>query len=341
MSLRLFSRRLLTAPVVVKPTEWPFRVPYAHVTTWKTIKLTSLKSRASDEIVAKDTSNKKENEKEKISIVRPTISFDFPRVLNRLPQDIKELSVIDFPLINPWRQDNLRDRMSESEVEFQQKRELILKKASVMPSSFPSVSKVLQVSMSETAKANLERWKSGMIEKLGEVGFIEYQRNLFARGSTLHRSIAQRLQGEAIAEVPKIIDGLWLSLNHVFPNIHEVKVIEQRIAHPFLCYKGIVDCVAVYENELVLIDWKTSSKEKPTLFNLYDEPLQAVAYMGALNYDKTFNYQVDKMALVIAYEDGSPATVHKMSTLHCKDYWKQWLARLKVYYDVTQGSTSP
>jgi genome maintenance exonuclease 1 len=65
---------------------------------------------------------------------------------------------------------------------------------------------------------------------------------------------------------------------------------------------------------------------------LYDEPLQAAAYAGALNYDKNLDLQVDKFAVVIAYESGEPAHVHAFNHTICKEYWGLWLKRLKQYW---------
>lgn len=50
--------------------------------------------------------------------------------------------------------------------------------------------------------------------------------------------------------------------------------IESAVEHHDLGYCGIVDCVARIEDQLVLIDWKTSEKEKRTPADLYDNPLQ-------------------------------------------------------------------
>jgi len=290
-----------------------------NLSAWRTIKI-----KKNDQVETKAD----------IKISKPLISFDFPHILRQLPKDLKAVSLIDFPILNPWREEELKNRMLETEEEFLAKREKVLENASLPASKFPSVTKILQTSMSEQGKANLERWKAGMVKKLGEVGFIQYQRSLFERGSAFHGAIEKKLSGTELTEIPQIIDGLWKSLEHVFPKVHEVRLIEKPTNHPFLCYKGVIDCVAMYDNELVLIDWKTSSREKPSLFHLYDEPIQAAAYMGALNFDKQFKYQVERMALVFAYEDGTPATVHQMSETHCRDYWKQWLARLKTYHDL-------
>ena len=45
--------------------------------------------------------------------------------------------------------------------------------------------------------------------------------------------------------------------------------------------------------ELCLIDWKTSRKQKPTLKDCFDYPLQVVAYAGAVNQNrKMFSFKV-------------------------------------------------
>ena len=43
---------------------------------------------------------------------------------------------------------------------------------------------------------------------------------------------------------------------------------------------------------MCLIDWKTSEKEKPSLDDCYDFPLQAVAYAGAINHDDRYPFKV-------------------------------------------------
>lgn len=262
----------------------------------------------------------------------PSAEFDFPQLLDVLPENIKAGKVLNFPLLNPWRLGIPTTGLDNTEEEFQRKRADILD--SKFPASgFPSVSKILQGSQTEMAKENLNRWKLKMTEELGEVGFIEHQRKLFHRGSLLHRSLALLLENQTEPKISPVIKNLWESLRPVLPNISNVRVIERHISHPFLCYKGVVDCVAVYERQLCLIDWKTSSKQKPTLSNLFDEPLQAAAYLGALNYDRSIDYQVVQVALIIAYEDGQPAQVHRLSHSHCRDYWKIWLGRLKTYWE--------
>lgn len=42
--------------------------------------------------------------------------------------------------------------------------------------NLPSVTRILNATMSEQSKAALEKWKNSMIEKLGEDGFNQYTR---------------------------------------------------------------------------------------------------------------------------------------------------------------------
>ncbi len=50
----------------------------------------------------------------------------------------------------------------------------------------------------------------------------------------------------------------------------------------------------LYRGALSVIDWKTSSKPKPTLSDCFTYPLQAAAYAGAINQDPHYPSQVSK-----------------------------------------------
>lgn len=43
----------------------------------------------------------------------------------------------------------------------------------------------------------------------------------------------------------------------------------------------------------MLIDWKTSDRRKNTLKATYDDPVQIAAYMGALNADSNYPFEVN------------------------------------------------
>nr|CAD7441340.1 unnamed protein product [Timema bartmani] len=186
---------------------------------------------------------------------------------------------------------------------------------------YPSVSKILNATMSESAQAALDRWRNKMIAQLGEEGFLEYHKGLLSKGSLFHSTVHSHLSGATVAMEPDI-EGCWQSLSGVLPDITNVRALESHVVHSQLLYRGIIDCVAEYKNRPVLIEWKKSDKQKPGLENTYDAPVQLCAYLGAINYDNNYNLKVKGGLVVVAYTDGSPAHVFSLTVSECNKFWR-------------------
>ncbi|ROL49668.1 Mitochondrial genome maintenance exonuclease 1 [Anabarilius grahami] len=199
----------------------------------------------------------------------------------------------------------------------------------------PSVTRILQKTMPPDQAFYLERWKRRMIAELGEEGFKEYSLNIFRQGRLFHAAIEENFTQETPSkedpEHPMDVSGYVESVSDVLNDITGVRAIESAVQHSTLQYLGIVDCVAQYRGSLCVIDWKTSEKPKPLLRHTYDNPLQVAAYMGALNSDNNYSYQVENGLIVVAYKDGSPAHTHFLNSQQIMAFWQKWLLRLEEY----------
>ncbi|XP_073528588.1 mitochondrial genome maintenance exonuclease 1 [Phyllobates terribilis] len=199
----------------------------------------------------------------------------------------------------------------------------------------PSVTRILQQTMPMEQAFYLERWKQRMIMELGEEGFIEYTAAVFSQGKLFHAQIEDLLLSEEqYTQKPEDTDalvGYMNSVEHVLSDVGGVRTLESAVVHSVLQYSGFVDCVAKYRGKLCVIDWKTSEKQKAHLKNTFDNPLQVAAYIGAINHDRNYNFQVDCGLIVIAYKDGSPAHAHFMDSEICLHYWDKWLLRLEEF----------
>uniref|UniRef100_A0A8B9EZE9 Mitochondrial genome maintenance exonuclease 1 n=1 Tax=Amazona collaria TaxID=241587 RepID=A0A8B9EZE9_9PSIT len=201
----------------------------------------------------------------------------------------------------------------------------------------PSVTHILQQTISPQQAIYLERWKQKMILELGKDGFAEYTKNLFLQGHLFHAALESVFLSEEMVTKEQredvTVSGYLSSVERVLKDISEVRALESAVHHEGLQYLGLVDCVAKYRGQLCVIDWKTSEKPKPSLKNTFDNPLQVAAYIGAINHDANYDFQVSCGLIVVAYKDGSPAHQHFMAPELCSEYWNKWLLRLEEYMD--------
>nr|XP_012330560.1 mitochondrial genome maintenance exonuclease 1 [Aotus nancymaae] len=166
----------------------------------------------------------------------------------------------------------------------------------------PSVTRVLQQTMTKQQVFWLERWKQRMILELGEDGFKEYTSNIFLQGKRFHEALESILSPqETLKERDENLlkSGYIESVQHILKDVSGVRALESAVQHETLNYIGLLDCVAEYQGKLCVIDWKTSEKPKPFLRNTFDNPLQVVAYMGAMNHDTNYSFQVRTLSLCL------------------------------------------
>ncbi|CAJ1067735.1 mitochondrial genome maintenance exonuclease 1 [Xyrichtys novacula] len=216
-------------------------------------------------------------------------------------------------------------------------------------SSVPSVTRILQQTLSQEQIFYLERWKRRIIAELGEEGFKEYTQNLFRQGKLFHSALEDILSSGSTwmnidpsetQKYPPDVQGYMQSISHVLEEVSAVRAIESTVKHDTLNYLGVADCVARYRGVLCVIDWKTSEKPKPFLSNTYDNPIQVAAYAGALNNDENYKYQVENGLIVVAYKDGSPGHAHQLNPELMLENWKSWLVRLEKFTEQRPNQAS-
>lgn len=320
-----------TAESVMKRLNWENKQLFGPVQSSKTTNYDDKKFEESNQIIQHVT---------QIPIIEPCIEQSVslkstPNVLIDKSQSLNINSLLSFPLVN---KPSLSSKLLNNKInEWNSLRKDL--ECMSKSSSIPSVSAILEKTMPKERVEILERWKQNMIKQLGEEGFQKYHKELLSKGDSLHNSINTYLASTRESElvIREENAGHWRSLKQIFPSIKDVKLLEEFVTHPFLCYRGVVDCFARYNNQLVVIDWKTSKKPKTNIKSTYDNPLQIAAYVGALNFDPKYQYLASKGLIVVAYESGGPATAHFIDEGTMLEYWNHWLLRVKEFWDMKRS----
>ncbi|XP_043785505.1 mitochondrial genome maintenance exonuclease 1-like isoform X2 [Apis laboriosa] len=155
----------------------------------------------------------------------------------------------------------------------------------------PSITNILNETMSLEVKAILEKWKKNIIDTFGETYFNKYRKDLLNNGKLFHSVIKNVLSYEETI-IPPSIKSVYFSVQPILNDIQTTYALEENIMHPTLRYKGIVDCIASYRDEIYLIDWKKSDKKKASLAATFDAPVQLAAYIGAVNASNKYSFKI-------------------------------------------------
>jgi genome maintenance exonuclease 1 len=167
-----------------------------------------------------------------------------------------------------------------------------------------------------------------------------------SRGKKFHECLQRHFNGETVVKSeisPEVIE-IWKSIEPLLDSFKAPGVlIEQEVAHPYLFYKGIVDCVSFHNSTLSVIEWKKSDRQKKTLNLTFDAPVQLIAYIGALNASREefLENPIKSGVVVVAYNDGQKADLFELKESELRKYWKIWANRVQEYWVRYRDKTMP
>ena len=121
------------------------------------------------------------------------------------------------------------------------------------------------------------------------------------RGTDMHTLVEYFMKNEELPQVPPISDFLFKISKHKLKNIDNIHALEGSLYSKELGIAGTVDCIAEYDGELAIIDFKTSKKPKPREW-IEHYFVQAMAY-GCMLYELT-GISVKKLVIIMACENG-------------------------------------
>ena len=121
------------------------------------------------------------------------------------------------------------------------------------------------------------------------------------RGTDMHTLTEYYLKNEELPKVPPISDFLFKISKGKLNKISKIRTLEGALYSRQLGIAGTVDCIAEYNNELAIIDFKTSKKPKPREW-IEHYFVQAMAY-GCMLYEMK-NIAVKKLVIIMACENG-------------------------------------
>ena len=109
------------------------------------------------------------------------------------------------------------------------------------------------------------------------------------------------LRNQQLPEVQPLSQFLFLQAKSDLDKIDNIHAIEQALFSKELGVAGTVDCIAEYEGELAVIDFKTSKKPKPEKW-IEHYYVQCAAYACML-YEMT-GIMVKKFVIIMSCENG-------------------------------------
>ena len=189
-------------------------------------------------------------------------------------------------------------------------------------SLYPSVTTVI----GHSKKKSIMEWRN----RVGEEEANKVTKRATTRGNKCHKLAELYLKNEDISRYKDdpLSMGLFYQIKPYLDSINNIHALEESLFSNVLKLAGRVDCIAEYNGELSIIDFKTSSKYKREEW-IHDYFAQETAY--AIMFQELTGLMPKKLVTIIACETGTP------QVFEIYDKFK-YARKLKEYIDTYKGA---
>jgi genome maintenance exonuclease 1 len=183
--------------------------------------------------------------------------------------------------------------------------------------AYPSVTTVI----GEMKKKSIMEWR----RKVGEEEANAISKRATTRGNKCHKLAEDYLSNKPLDKYRDDVLslGLFHQIRPYIDKINNIHALEESLYSHTLKLAGRVDCIAEYDNELAIIDFKTSTKFKREEW-IQDYFSQETAY--AIMFQELTGLKVKQLVTIIAVETGTPQVFVKKDIL-------TYVPKLKEYID--------
>ncbi len=183
--------------------------------------------------------------------------------------------------------------------------------------AYPSVTTVI----GEKKKKSIVEWR----RKVGEEEANKISKRATTRGNKCHKLAEDYLSNKPLDRYKDDVLslGLFHQIRPYIDRINNIHALEESLYSHTLRLAGRVDCIAEYDEELAIIDFKTSTKFKREEW-IQDYFSQETAY--AIMFQELTGLKVKQLVTIIAVETGTPQVFVKKDIL-------TYVPKLKEYID--------
>jgi hypothetical protein len=138
-------------------------------------------------------------------------------------------------------------------------------------------------------------------KRVGEEKADKITRQATSRGTDMHSLVEDYLHNRNLSEVQPLSEFLFKIAKPELNKINNIHALEGSLYSKVLGIAGTVDCIAEYNGELAIIDFKTSKKPKPVDW-IEHYFVQCMAY-GCMLYELT-GISIKKLVIIMSCENG-------------------------------------